>query len=60
MASQFDAPMFDNQFHVSVYVPKGDVKQAADLIQATKLQSLWISNFKISSATTSISKVLAR
>ena len=36
------------------------MKQAADLIQATTLQSLWISNFKISLATTSLSKVLAK
>ena len=60
MASQFEAPMFDNQFHVSKYVPKQNVKQAADLIQATKLQSQWISNFKISFARTLVSKVLAQ
>ncbi len=32
----------------------------ADLIEATLLQSLWISNFKKSLADTTISKVLAR
>ena len=51
---------FDTQFHVSAYVPKWNVKQAADLIQATKLQSQWISNFKISSAHTLVSKALAQ
>jgi hypothetical protein len=33
---------------------------APDLIEATLLQSLWISNFKKSLADTTISKVLAR
>ncbi len=60
IASQFEAPMFDNQFHVSAYVPNGNVKQATELIQATKLQSQWISNFKISFARTLVSKVLAQ
>ncbi len=54
-----DAPMFENPFHLSAYVPKQNMN-AADLIEATLLQSSWISNFKKSLADTSISKVLAR
>ncbi len=59
MAKEFDAPMFHNKFHLSVYIPK-QAMDANKLIKATRLQSLWISNFKKSSATTTISKVLAR
>ncbi len=44
-SKKFDAPMFHNQFHLSAYVPK-QTMNAADLIEATWLQSLWISNFK--------------
>jgi hypothetical protein len=51
--------MFHNEFHLSVYIPK-QAMDAKELIDATRLQSLWISNFKKSSATTTISKVLAR
>ncbi len=50
--------MFQNQFHLSVYVPK-QTMNAADLIEATRLQSLWISNFKRTLANTTISKVPA-
>ncbi len=58
MSKKFDAPMFQNQFHLSAYVPK-QTMNAADLIEATRLQSLWISNFKRTSAYMTISKVLA-
>jgi hypothetical protein len=51
--------MFENTFHLSAYVPKQNMN-AQDLIEATLLQSLWISNFKKSLADTTISKVLAR
>jgi hypothetical protein len=51
--------MFENRFHLSAYVPKQNIN-AADLIEATLLQSLWISNFKKSSVDRTISKVLAR
>jgi hypothetical protein len=60
MAKEFDAPMFHNEFHLSVYIPKQAMMDANTLIKATRLQSLWISNFKKSLATTTISKVLAR
>jgi hypothetical protein len=51
--------MFENPFHLSAYVPKQNMN-APDLIEATLLQSLWISNFKKSLTDTTISKVLAR
>jgi hypothetical protein len=59
MSKKFNMPMFENPFHLSAYVPKQNVN-AAGLIEATLLQSLWISNFKESLADTTISKVLAR
>ncbi len=58
MSKKFDVPMFQNQFHLSAYIPK-QTMNAADLIEATRLQSLWISNFKRTLANTTISKVLA-
>jgi hypothetical protein len=39
MSKQIDAPMFENLFHLSAYVPKQNMN-AADLIEATLLQSL--------------------
>jgi hypothetical protein len=59
MSKYFDAPMFENPFHLSAYIPKQNMN-APDLIEATQLQSLWISNFKKSLADTTILKVLAR
>ncbi len=59
MSKNFNAPMFENPFHLSAYIPKQNTN-APDLIEATLLQSLWISNFKKSLADTTISKVLAR
>ena len=59
IAKEFEVPMFHNEFHLSVYIPK-QAMDANELIKATRLQSLWISNFKKSSATMTISKVLAR
>jgi hypothetical protein len=50
--------MFQNQFHLSAYVPK-QTMNAIDLIEAMQLQSLWISKFKRTLANTTISKVLA-
>jgi hypothetical protein len=58
MSKQFNAPMVHNQFHLSAYVPN-QTMTAADLIDATQCQSLWISNFKRTLANTTISKVLA-
>jgi hypothetical protein len=58
MSKKINAPMFQNQFQLSAYVPK-QTMNVADLIEATRLQSLWISNFKRTLANTTISKVLA-
>jgi hypothetical protein len=58
MSKQFDAPMVQNQFHLSVYIPK-QTMNAAGLINTTRLQSLWISNFKRTLVNTTISKVFA-
>jgi hypothetical protein len=58
IAQEYKAPMFHNEFHVSAYVPK-HILDADKLIKATRIQSVWISNFKKSLATTSISKLLA-
>ncbi len=58
MSKQFNAPMVHNQFHLSAYVPN-QTMTVADLINATRCQSLWISNFKRTLANTTISKVLA-
>ncbi len=51
--------MFHSKFHVSAYVPKLLRMDANKLIEAARLQSVWISNFKKSLATTTISKILA-
>jgi hypothetical protein len=60
IAKKIKAPMFHSTFHMSAYVPKQLSMDADMLIKATRLQSLWISNFKKSSATTTISKELAK
>jgi hypothetical protein len=59
MSKISDVPMFENPFHLSAYIPKQNIN-AADLIEPTLLQSLWISTFKKSLADMTISKVLAR
>jgi hypothetical protein len=59
MAKVYKALMFHSKFHVSAYVPKPLRMDANELIEATRLQSVWISNFKKSSATMTISKILA-
>jgi hypothetical protein len=58
MSKQIDAPMVHNQFHLSAYVPN-QTMTTADLINATRCQSLWILNFKRTLVNTTISKVLA-
>ncbi len=58
MSKQFNAPMVHNQFHLLAYVPN-QTMTAADLINATRCQSLWISNFKRTLANMTISKILA-
>jgi hypothetical protein len=58
MSKKIDTPIIQNQFHLSAYVSK-QTMNAAYLIEATQLQSLWVSNFKKTSANTTISKALA-
>jgi hypothetical protein len=45
MAKEFDVSMFHNEFHLSVCIPK-QAMDAKELIDATRLQSLWISNLR--------------
>ena len=62
MKKKIDAPMFENVFHLSAYIPKwaqGAEQDAGKLIEGAKLQSSWISNFKMSSARTTLSKNIA-
>ena len=56
-----DAPMFTNDFPLSVYIPKTAHanENAAQLIEGAKLQSSWISNFKMALARTTLSKNIA-
>jgi hypothetical protein len=52
--------MFENVFYLSAYIPKwaqGAEQDAGKLIEGAKLHSLWISNFKLNSATTLYQKI---
>ena len=63
MTKQLDPPMFTNTFHLSAYIPKhviGDKQDATTFITGAIYQSTWISNFKRSSATTTLSKNLSK
>ena len=63
MKKKIDAPMFENVFHLSAYIPKwaqGAEQDAGKLIEGAKLQSLWISNFKLNLATTTLSKNIVK
>ena len=54
-----DAPMFNNTFPLLAYIPKTEnaKEYAGKLIEGAKLQSSWISNFKMSSARTLYQKI---
>ncbi len=58
MKKDINAPMFNNTFHLLAYIPKTEnaKENARKLIEGAKLQSSWISNFKMSSARTTLSK----
>jgi hypothetical protein len=66
MAKEIDAPMLQNDFHLVAYFPtriRGSTiddinKEAGKLIDAARMYSQWISNFKLTSATTTLSKNL--
>ncbi len=53
MSKQFNTPMVHNQFHLLAYAPN-QTMTAVDLINATRCESLWISNFKRTLANTTI------
>ncbi len=52
MTKQIEASMFNNTFHLSAYIPKTENpgENAGKLIEGARLQSLWISHFKLGSA----------
>ena len=63
MTKQLDPPMLTNTFHLSAYIPKqvlGDKQDATTFINGAIYQSSWISNFKRSSATTTLSKNISK
>ena len=63
MTKQLDPPMLTNTFHLSAYIPKqvlGDKQDATTFINGAIYQSSWISNFKRSSATTTVSKNISK
>ncbi len=67
MTKKIDAPMFHNGFHLSAFIPKFQGKtldeinrdDAGKLIDAARMHSEWISEFKLASATKTLSKNIA-
>jgi hypothetical protein len=61
MTKQIEAPMFTNAFPLSAYIPKTGKpgEDAGKLIEGAKLQSLWISRFKVGSARITLPKNIA-
>ena len=67
MTKQIDTPMFQNGFHLTAYIPKFQGKtldeinkdDAGKLIDAARMHSEWISEFKLASATKTLSKNIA-
>ncbi len=53
--------MFTNSFPLSAYIPKTEKsgEDAGKVIEGAKLQSLWISRFKVGSARITLSKNIA-
>ena len=53
--------MFTNAFHLSAYIPKTENpgENAGKIIEGARLQSLWISRFKLGSARITVSKNIA-
>jgi len=67
MTKTIDAPMFHNGFNLTAYIPKTQGqgmnainKDAGKLIEAARMYSEWISNFKLASATRTLSKNIAQ
>jgi hypothetical protein len=61
MTKQIEVPMFTNAFHLSAYIPKTENpgENAGKIIKGARLQSQWISRFKVGSARITISKNIA-
>jgi hypothetical protein len=61
MTKQIEAPMFTNTFNLSAYIPRTSSRgeDAGKLIEGARLQSLWISRFKLGSARITLSKNIA-
>ena len=61
MAKQINAPMFTKSFPLSAYIPKTEKpgEDAGKLIEGAKLQSLWISHFKVGLARITLPKNIA-
>ena len=61
MTKQIEAPMFNNSFLIHGYIPtiSDPTHNAGKLIEGARLQSAWISRFKLSSARVTISKNIA-
>ena len=63
MTKELEPPMLTNTFHLSAYIPKqvmGEDQDATTFINGAIYQSTWISNFKRSSATTTLSKNISK
>jgi hypothetical protein len=58
MTKQIEAPMFNNTFFIHGYITKisNPTENAGNLIEGAKLQSVWISRFKLNSARVTLSK----
>ena len=67
MTNTAEAPMLHNGFNLTAYIPKTQGqsmnainKDAGKLIEAARMYSEWISNFKLASATRTLSNNIAR
>ncbi len=57
MTKELKPPMLTNTFHLSACIPKqgtGEEQDATTIINGAVYQNSWVSNFKISSATTTL------
>jgi hypothetical protein len=60
MTKQIEASMFTNAFHLLAYIPKTENpgENAGKIIEGARLQSLWISRFKLGLAKLLYRKIL--
>jgi hypothetical protein len=61
MTKKIKAPMFNNSFVIHFYIPtiSDPTRNAGLLIEGARLQSQWVSQFKLSSARVTLSKNIA-